>query len=67
MLDLGYISVPAAEERSGIARSTIYDAISKGTLTTNPVGKRHYLAIEPFLEWIGPGGRELWELASAEA
>lgn len=66
MRNLGYVTVPEAEERTQVHRVTIYTALKEGKLVSKKVRGRHFLEIEAFLNWAGDGARLLWE-AEAEA
>ena len=57
----GYVSVPEASDRTGISRTTLYDALSREYIAGTSVGSRKYLEVESLLEYVGDGGRELFE------
>lgn len=55
-----YFSIPEISERTGISRSTIYDAIRDGKLASIPVGKRHFVQLDEVFEFGGSGARIMW-------
>lgn len=55
----GYISGLEAVERSGIARSTLYDALNDGRIKGIKIGARRYVELKSFLEYLGEAAFEL--------
>lgn len=65
MRDEGYISVPEAAERSGLSRSTLYDAIRANKLVSTSVGSRRYVQLEALVAFVGPEAAALLNIEAA--
>lgn len=57
----GYVPIPEAARRLGLARSSLYAAVRDGKVQTASIGPRKYLEVASLLEFAGPLGRKLWE------
>jgi hypothetical protein len=65
MRALGYVSVPEAEKRTNIPKSSIYDALKRGDIEYKVERRRHYLKVTSLLEFGGESARTIWATTEA--
>lgn len=60
MRSKGWVSPAEAATRTGIGRSTIYDAIETGALTSQKERGFTFVSVESLIGWGGVTAQEMW-------
>ena len=62
MAEKGFLTIPEASQKTGIPKSTLYDAIRRKSLKSHIVCDKNYVAETDLKSYIGEASAIVWEM-----
>ena len=65
MRGIGYVTAAEAAARTGVPKSSLYDAIRGGDIEVDEIGRRKWVKVASLLAYVGESGAKLWKACAS--